>query len=345
MNRDEFFSKLASLDEQRLKTALWNIYWRGAAPVRERIEAEIEPAPAAKPKRSATATVVPHLVREEISRFAGLARNGSYLYGDPRVSPKERTQWRVTFTRLAADARAGLRMPEPDDAAAALAELIDLACETRYYEYFRSDDPMEAARFVVSDAVALLWGHRRDRDGFAAFASSAAPQLVRWEAPYGWTRSGLGAISQKESTLAEVTAGMLTVPDHWATFARHYLDTLDQLTTAGPYRGVRQSGDYVRSERASVLSAWHGILLHRRAGSESDEVLDRIAEHPQLGGPELDFFRARLAYLRGSTEEAHTFVSAALQRLPGHDAMLTFAHDIGAPLPPYAQEIAARRAR
>lgn len=35
MNRTEFFDKLSGLDEQRLKTALWNLYWRGTVPVRE----------------------------------------------------------------------------------------------------------------------------------------------------------------------------------------------------------------------------------------------------------------------------------------------------------------------
>jgi hypothetical protein len=38
MNRDEFYRKLAPLDEERLKKALWTLYWRGSAPMRERIE-------------------------------------------------------------------------------------------------------------------------------------------------------------------------------------------------------------------------------------------------------------------------------------------------------------------
>jgi len=29
MNREEFFAKLASCDEERLKKSLWNLYWRG----------------------------------------------------------------------------------------------------------------------------------------------------------------------------------------------------------------------------------------------------------------------------------------------------------------------------
>src|SRR6266568_3809912 len=34
MNREDFYARLAALDEERLKKALWNLYWRGAAPVR-----------------------------------------------------------------------------------------------------------------------------------------------------------------------------------------------------------------------------------------------------------------------------------------------------------------------
>jgi hypothetical protein len=39
MNRDEFYAKLAGLDEERLQKALWTPYWRGSAQMRERIEA------------------------------------------------------------------------------------------------------------------------------------------------------------------------------------------------------------------------------------------------------------------------------------------------------------------
>jgi len=34
---------------------------------------------------------------------------------------------------------------------------VDLACDMRSYDYFHSDDPVEAAKFVVSEAVAALW--------------------------------------------------------------------------------------------------------------------------------------------------------------------------------------------
>jgi hypothetical protein len=83
-----------------------------------------------------------------------------------RVSPKERTRWRVTFRRLAADAQSALRAEDPGPAEEALALIIDLACEMRDRGYFRSEDPVEAARFVVSDAAALLWESVREAHGF-----------------------------------------------------------------------------------------------------------------------------------------------------------------------------------
>jgi hypothetical protein len=137
MNRAEFFDKLASLDEQQLKTALWNLYWRAPVSVRERIETEIQPAATRGSGRPSEAAIDPRSLQEEVSRFAELARCGAYLGGDRRVKPGQRTRWRSEFSRLAADARAGLRMPEPDAAAAALEQLIDLACSMpRGYKFW-----------------------------------------------------------------------------------------------------------------------------------------------------------------------------------------------------------------
>src|SRR5438128_2703497 len=81
-------------------------------------------------------------------------------------------------------------------------QLIDLACEMRGVEYFHSEDPVEAARFVVSHAVSALWQTMLDQHGFAAFAGRAAPQLIRWESEYGWTR-GDGKVAENEALLAE----------------------------------------------------------------------------------------------------------------------------------------------
>jgi len=62
MNREEFFAKLAPLDEDRLRKALWNLYWRGSATVRERIEGELDPGEHARRKRAAAAPPNPGLV-------------------------------------------------------------------------------------------------------------------------------------------------------------------------------------------------------------------------------------------------------------------------------------------
>jgi hypothetical protein len=124
--------------------------------MRERIEAEVDPQQGDRRSRIAKGPADPQVVLGEVREFVALARSGAYLGGDRRVSPAERTRWRFTFQRLVADARA--LQGEDVGTAATAEELIDLACETRGYDYFRSEDPVEAARFVVSDAVALLWG-------------------------------------------------------------------------------------------------------------------------------------------------------------------------------------------
>jgi hypothetical protein len=228
MNRDEFFAKLADLDEDRIKKALWNLYWRGSAQLRERIESELDPAQDAVRKRAAAEPPDPDIVLWEVRDFAELARAGAYMAGDRRVSPKERTRWRLTFRRLAADALAALRHEDSGPAEEAVALMIDLACETKRFDYFRSEDPMEAAQFVVSDAAATLWEFVRERHGFARFATVAAAQLPRWESAYGWSRSGWGKLAEKETTLASVLGRALRAPDAWTAFADGYLDTLDQ---------------------------------------------------------------------------------------------------------------------
>jgi hypothetical protein len=203
--------------------------------------------------------------------------------GDRQVPPRERSRWRVTFRQLAADAQAALRAPDPGPAETALAELIDLACETRSYDYFHSEDPMEAARFVVSDTVELLWGTLRDRYGFAGFAERAAPQLVRWESRYGWTRSGWGQLRQKETALADVLTRMLTAPDMWAGFAERYLAALDEASRRdGAARNRSWSGSgsdrkWEREQRAQNLAACNLELLDRLDGPETGHLLDKLA--------------------------------------------------------------------
>ncbi|HEY5987331.1 MAG TPA: hypothetical protein VIV12_13295 [Streptosporangiaceae bacterium] len=77
MNREEFFAKLAPLDEDRLRKVLWNLYWRGTAALRERIEGELDPAEQDRRKRAATEPADPDLVLFEVRDFAELARAGA----------------------------------------------------------------------------------------------------------------------------------------------------------------------------------------------------------------------------------------------------------------------------
>jgi hypothetical protein len=344
LNREQFFGKLGTLDDHRLRKALWNLYWRGSAMMRERIEAEIDPVQHDRRKSSTSASVDPEEALAAVGDFVAMAVSGAYLGGDRRVSPKERGRWRFTFRRLVSEAHEAMRADDSDLGTAAVEQLIDLACATRDYDYFRSEDPVEAARFVVSEQVALLWSTIRDRHGPSEFARRSAPQLIRWESAHGWTRGGCGPTSEKETTLAGVLAGMLRTAEMWIEFADHYLAALDQAHR-GPARprhpGRRETWD--REQRTAALAEWHLLLLDRLTDYEADEKLARLAEHPALGGPEVTYLRARLAHRRGEVGRARDLVCESLQKLPGHQGFLDFAAQIGAPLPPRAQEIAERR--
>jgi len=84
MNREEFFTKLAPLDQGQLRKALWTLYWRGSAAVRQRIESELDPAEQARRKQAAAEPPDPGLVLDEVREFAELARAGAYIAGDRR---------------------------------------------------------------------------------------------------------------------------------------------------------------------------------------------------------------------------------------------------------------------
>jgi hypothetical protein len=348
MNRDEFFAKLSPLDEDGLRKVLWNLYWRGPAPLRERIEGELEPAERDRARRASAQPPAPGLVLYEVREFAELVRAGAYIAGDRRVSPKERTRWRLTFRRLAGDAQSALHAEDAGPAEEALALIIDLACEMKDSTYFRSEDPVEAARFVVSDAAAVLWDTVQARHGFAAFAQRAAAQLIRWESRYGWTR-GWGQVHERETSLAAVLARMLRVPDHWTVFADRYLDALDEVALTKTRPGIivgswgYGDGDFTRRWRTDALAEWHSLLLDRLAGSEAEDRLDRLVSHRALAGPELTFMRARLAHLRGDLASARKLAHDCLEDLPGHSGFAEFAAEIGADLPSRSREIASDR--
>jgi hypothetical protein len=349
MNRDEFFAALAPHDDVSLRKILWTVYWRGNAQLRERIEDELRPQdrPKVAPRKKLPDPID---VLAEVTTFAELARGGAYMAGDRRVHHTERSKWRLTFRRLVADALAALAASDPAPAQQAVATMVDLACDMKDFDYFHSDDPVEAAKFVVSEAVAALWESVLRHDGVAAFAGRAPEQLIRWEAEYGWTRRGYGQVAEKETPLAVPLARLLTTPDMWRTFAESYLEALEVAGRAGSKRsrtgyGARDEASYRRKQRADDLAAWHETLLDRFAGTPEDELLDRLVASHALAGPELIFLDARIAERRGAVSRAAALVAKCLKELPGHQAYLDFAVVVGAELPPSARRIADERAR
>lgn len=91
-------------------------------------------------------------------------------------------------------------------------------CEAHGYDYFRSDDPVAAAGFVVS---VELWAWTWERHGFRAFAETAAPQLIWREYRPGWTRYGDGSVAQVKS-IFDAPRGYLNAACrrrvvHWAS--------------------------------------------------------------------------------------------------------------------------------
>jgi hypothetical protein len=252
--------------------------------VRERIELELASDGRRRSSRPAKAPVDPETVQYEVDNFVSLARSGAYMGGDRRVSPRERSRWRFTFKRLATEAQDALRDEDAAPAASALEQLIDLACEAHDYDYFRSDDPVAAAGFVVSDVAAVLWASTWERDGFQAFVETAAPQLIRWESPYGWARYGDGPVAAKETSLAVVLARMLRVPDTWQGFAEQYVRALDaQCDPSASTRRIRDAAARTEQERARALKEWHGLLLDNLADTEGD-LLDRVLANAAHGG-------------------------------------------------------------
>jgi len=349
MNRDDFYAAMAPHDDARLRKVLWTVYWRGNAQLRERIEDELRPQgqPKIKPKKEPPD---PASVLAEVTTFVELAKGGAYMAGDRRVHHTERSKWRYTFRRLADGALAALAASDPGPAQQAVAKIVDLARDMKRYDYFHSDDPVEAAKFVVSEAVAALWESQLRHDGFAAFADCVPEQLIRWEADYGWTRRGYGQVAEKETALAVPLARLLTTPDMWRTFTGAYLEALDAAGRADPKRprtayGSFNETGYRRKERADDLAAWHEMLLDRFAGTPEDGLLDRLVASPALAGPELTFLQARIAARRGDTSQAAALATKCLKELPGHQEYLDFAVDVGAELPSRAREIAAERSR
>jgi hypothetical protein len=347
MSREEFFAKLASLDAEQRGKILWNLYWRGTAAVRERIEGELDPPERERRKREAATPPDPARVLAEVSRFVELAGSGAYIAGDRRVSPAERTKWRVTFRQLAKDAQLALHAEDIVPGERAMELMIDLARDAE--GSFRSEDPLEAAKFVLSDAVSALWGTVLTEYGFARLAERAVPQLIRWESAFGWSSgTGAGTVAGREIALADVLEPMLTTPDMWTEMADKYLAELDRIASAErPLRGPRPgravsswSPEWKRSERTRDLARWNELL----SGHIDGERADRLANHPAFEGPEADFMRALAARRRGDIGTARTLIGTCLERLPGKQEFADFAVEVGADLPRRAREMRAERA-
>jgi hypothetical protein len=336
MNRDEFFGRISPLEPAGLRSVLWTLYWRGDAAMRERIETELAVIRHGAAARKAAAPVVdPGQVRLKVQDFVELARSGAYFAGSRAVSPKERTRWRFTFKALADEVQRALRSPEPDEAFPAAEQLIELARDMNDTYYFRSEDPVEAARFVVSEMAAVLWTAVLRRSGFTEFAGSAARQLIRWESRYGWTRYGSGAVATKEELLADVVSGILPSPDAWNSFADAYLRALDGISAATAARtgrkgnGASPSGEAPGS-RASRLARWHAMVVDRLMGGEREDLVDRLLTHPAISGVETEFVRAQWESRRGNLAAAKRTIQACLRKAPRHAEFLEFAVTIGA---------------
>ena len=186
---------------------------------------------------------------------------------------------------------------------------------------------MEAARFVVSDAVEALWFRMRDVRGATGFLGEATRQLVCWESKYGWTRYGQGWVAEKERQLADVLAGMLTTPDLWRAAGEAYLAALDRVKP-----DTRKAGMDIK-ELSSDLSQWNGLLIDHLTATDEAALVDRIIAHPILQGPEAVFLQARVARDRGDLDAARILIAQCLKVLPGHHQFRAFAEEIGVPTP------------
>ena len=86
MNREEFFANLAPLDTEQRGKILWNLYWRGTAAARERIEGELDPPARERRKQDAVTPPDPMLATPDM--WTGFA--DAYLAELDRIANAER---------------------------------------------------------------------------------------------------------------------------------------------------------------------------------------------------------------------------------------------------------------
>jgi hypothetical protein len=348
LSRVQLMEKLAALDREALQGLVWTAYWRGGSAARARIEESLDPEKAGAAKAAGAAIDVPSLALD-VGRFDELARSGAYWGGSREVSPKERRLWRVTFRGLLDDATALVERGAVEDGAPLLAILLDLANDSRGVYRFHSEDPVAALKLVFSDRVGILWRATLHRLGFDAFATSAAVQIIRWEAPYGWTNGEVKAVREKETTLTALLKELVHGADAWLAFARAHVQALDRLvpppsaaapkTRARRWEHERKAQERARGaeRRAERLAELHTALVDALLGTDGEGLLEALARHAALGGPERTFIAARLAAHRGRLTEARALIERCLAELPGRASFLDLATKVGAQIPPHPE--------
>ncbi|MGH3165098.1 MAG: hypothetical protein ACRDN0_04275, partial [Trebonia sp.] len=273
-----------------------------------------------------------------------------------KLAPLDAEQ-RVTFRRLAAEAQSALHAIDNGPAEEAMELTIDLACHAD--GCFRSDDPLEAAKFVVSQAAWALWQTVLDSHGVAGFTARAVPQFMRWERKYGWAHgTGAGKVWEAQRPLGETLASILSTPEMWHAVADAYLAELDRIAVVSVPPAVKKNTrawrdwerssrnrEYARKDRTDTFANWNSALLEHLEG----ERARRLACHAAFGGPQADFLKARAARQRGDLDEARALITECLKQQSRDGEFRSFAEELGVAvdtggLSPVIAEPAERRA-
>ena len=82
------------------------------------------------------------------------------------------------------------------------------------------------------------------------------------------------------------------------------------------------------------------MLAEQLAGTDDAALVDRLASHPALAGPDVTFLRAQIADRSGDLGQARKLITGCLEELPGSQEFHEYAAEIGADLPPRARQLA-----